>query len=39
MIVQKTGIVSTIKFVNGVPKLVINGVEYSLSDVTEITAD
>ena len=32
-----TGTVTTVKFVDGVPKIVINGTEYSLSDVTEVS--
>ena len=33
-----TGAVSVVKFVDGQPKVVVNGVEYSLSDITEIRA-
>ncbi|MCE5301090.1 MAG: hypothetical protein LLG37_09520 [Spirochaetia bacterium] len=33
-----SGQVSVVKFVDGQPKLVVNGVEYDLSNVTEITA-
>jgi len=33
-----TGTVSVVKFADGVPKIVVNGVEYGLSSVTEIQA-
>ncbi len=33
-----TGTVSTVKFVDGVPMLVIDGTEYSMSDVVEVYA-
>jgi flagellar basal-body rod modification protein FlgD len=32
-----TGTVDVVKFVNGVPKLVVNGVEYDLSTVSEVS--
>ncbi len=32
------GTVTSVKFVNGVPKIVINGVEYDTSAVTEVAA-
>ena len=35
---QISGNVSSIKFVDGQPMLVVNGVQYKLSDVSEITA-
>ncbi len=33
-----TGTVSVVRFVEGTPKLVVNGIEYDLSQVKEITA-
>jgi flagellar basal-body rod modification protein FlgD len=33
-----SGTVSAIKFEDGVPKIVVNGVEYDLSTVTEVTS-
>jgi flagellar basal-body rod modification protein FlgD len=33
-----SGTVSSVKFVDGTPKIVVNDTEYSLSAVTEITA-
>lgn len=33
-----TGTVTSVKFVDGVPVIVINGIEYALSDVTEVTS-
>ena len=36
--VTVSGIVGTVKFVDGQPKLVVNGNEYGLETVTEIKA-
>lgn len=38
VVTTATGTVSTVKFVDGVPKIVVNGIEYELSDVTEVAA-
>ena len=37
-VTTNSGTVDSIKFVNGVAKLVINGVEYDTSSVTEVAA-